>query len=182
MSDQQQPTTTNRSRFCQRKMPIDRVEAFVFNQLCLFFSFRRHTLAVQSLSPLDGVDLTRRASLNNGRRLSFQQQEISESSKSKTSLRNFYIFFVVLFLFIFIAVVYSFVRMIKSQTTWKKQRTRKNYIYINKRKRMISSIDIGLFIGVIPITTDHFLLVRKDKIDEIVHVTPFVNPDFRVRR
>ena len=87
----------------------------------LFFFFchsRRHTLTVQKpLGLPDGLDLSRRPSFNGGRRLSFQQQEVTESSKSKTNLRNFYIFFVALFLFIFIAVVYSFVRMIKNQTS-----------------------------------------------------------------
>ncbi|CAF2524193.1 unnamed protein product [Rotaria sp. Silwood2] len=79
---------------------------------------RRHTLSIpKSLSTLDTYDISRRPSLNNGRRLSFQQQEITESSKSKTSLRNFYIFFVLLFLFIFLAVFYSFIRMIKNQSS-----------------------------------------------------------------
>lgn len=76
--------------------------------------------------PTDAVNYNRRQSLsagiippgvgNGGRRLSFQTQEITESSKSKTNLRNFYVFFVTLFLFIFLAVVYSFIRMIKNQT------------------------------------------------------------------
>lgn len=78
--------------------------------------FRRSTLNVQKPSlTSDGINLTRRPSFNNGRRLSFQQQEVTESSKSKTNLRNFYVFFVLLFLFIFLAVVYSFIRMIKNQ-------------------------------------------------------------------
>lgn len=79
---------------------------------------KRHTLNVQkqATSP-DTYEPTRRSSFNNGRRLSFQQQEITESTKSKTNLRNFYVFFVLLFLFIFLAVVYSFIRMIKNQTS-----------------------------------------------------------------
>jgi len=78
---------------------------------------KRHTLNVQKpLTTVDGIDLSRRSSFNNGRRLSFQQQEVvTESSKSKTNLRNFYVFFISLFLFIFLAVVYSFIRMIKNQ-------------------------------------------------------------------
>ena len=71
----------------------------------------------KSLANIDGSDLARRGSFNSGRRLSFQQQEITESSKSKTNLRNFYVFFVSLFLFIFLAVVYSFIRMIKNQSS-----------------------------------------------------------------
>ena len=80
-------------------------------------SSRRSTLQVQkSVVSTDGMDLGRRGSFNAGRRCSFQQQEVVESSKSKTNLRNFYIFFVALFLFIFVAVVYSFIRMVKNQT------------------------------------------------------------------
>jgi len=82
---------------------------------------RRNTLNVQKSTTTaaapDGYEYTRRGSFNNGRRLSFQQQEITESTKSKTNLRNFYVFFVLLFLFIFLAVVYSFIRMIKNQTS-----------------------------------------------------------------
>jgi hypothetical protein len=90
------------------------------NYFLLFFFvyFRRHTINIQKpLIPIDGINLSRRPSFNNGRRLSFQQQEITESSKSKTNLRNFYVFFVLLFLFIFLAVVYSFIRMIKNQAS-----------------------------------------------------------------
>ncbi|CAF4093001.1 unnamed protein product [Adineta steineri] len=79
---------------------------------------RRNTLTVQKSLPIaDGINSSRRPSFNNGRRASFQQQEINESSKSKTNLRNFYVFFVLLFLFIFLAVVYSFIRMIKNQVS-----------------------------------------------------------------
>ena len=85
---------------------------------CFVLSFRRHTLNVQKVTPPpDGINYNRRQSLGNGRRLSFQAQEITESSKSKTNLRNFYVFFVSLFLFIFLAVVYSFIRMIKNQAS-----------------------------------------------------------------
>ena len=88
-------------------------EVLVFPSL----SSRRSTLQVQkSVVSTDGMDLGRRGSFNAGRRCSFQQQEVVESSKSKTNLRNFYIFFVALFLFIFVAVVYSFIRMVKNQT------------------------------------------------------------------
>ncbi|CAF3440774.1 unnamed protein product [Rotaria sp. Silwood1] len=81
------------------------------------FAHRRHTLNIpKSSSTIDTFDLSRRSSLNNGRRFSFQQQEITDSSKSKTNLRNFYVFFVLLFLFIFLAVIYSFIRMIKNQS------------------------------------------------------------------
>ncbi|CAF0961418.1 unnamed protein product [Rotaria sordida] len=78
---------------------------------------KRHTLNIpKSPSTNDTSDNSRRPSFNTGRRLSFQQQEITESSKSKTNLRNFYVFFVLLFLFIFLAVIYSFIRMIKNQS------------------------------------------------------------------
>jgi hypothetical protein len=48
------------------------------------------------------------------RRLSFQQEDVMELTKSQTDLRNFYIFFLLLFLFLFMAIVYSFIRMIKN--------------------------------------------------------------------
>ncbi|CAF1353094.1 unnamed protein product [Rotaria magnacalcarata] len=77
----------------------------------------RHAICTpNNLLPIDHIDLSRRSSVNISRRSSFQQQDITESSKSKTSLKNFYIFFVLLFLFIFFAVIYSFIRMIKNQS------------------------------------------------------------------
>jgi hypothetical protein len=47
-------------------------------------------------------------------RMSIQQQDAIELTKTQTNLRNFYIFFLSLFLFIFMALVYSFIRMIKN--------------------------------------------------------------------
>ncbi|CAF3540408.1 unnamed protein product [Rotaria socialis] len=86
---------------------------------CRYSSKRKKRHAVctpNNLLSVDHIDLSRRSSANLSRRSSFQQQDITESSKSKTSLKNFYIFFVLLFLFIFFAVIYSFIRMIKNQS------------------------------------------------------------------
>ncbi len=65
-----------------------------------YFYFRKNILP-------SNVDLL-------SRRASFQQQDLIELPKSQTSIRNFYIFFLLLFLFLFIALVYSFIRMIKN--------------------------------------------------------------------
>ncbi|CAM4755742.1 unnamed protein product [Rotaria magnacalcarata] len=89
------------------------------SEKCRYSSKRkkRHAICTpNNLLPIDHIDLSRRSSVNISRRSSFQQQDITESSKSKTSLKNFYIFFVLLFLFIFFAVIYSFIRMIKNQS------------------------------------------------------------------
>ncbi len=105
----------NRRCSSKRKKFLD---FFSFFFSISFFSlvFRRNTLNVQKpLITNDGINIARRQSVTPVRRLSFQSQEVTESSKSKTNLRNFYVFFVSLFLFIFLAVVYSFIRMIKNQ-------------------------------------------------------------------
>jgi len=47
-------------------------------------------------------------------RSSFQQQDLAEVPKSQINLRNFYVFFLLLFLFLFMSLVYSFIRMIKN--------------------------------------------------------------------
>ncbi|CAF0988223.1 unnamed protein product, partial [Didymodactylos carnosus] len=76
---------------------------------------RRNTIANQKslLQPSSEFSTeSRRSSLTLGRHPSFHE---IETSKSRSNLRNFYIFFVLLFLFIFTAVVYSFIRMVYNQ-------------------------------------------------------------------
>lgn len=51
---------------------------------------------------------------NPARRLHLQQQYYSEFGKSALNLRNFYIFFFLLFTALFASLVYSFIRMLNS--------------------------------------------------------------------
>ncbi|CAF1004985.1 unnamed protein product, partial [Didymodactylos carnosus] len=86
----------------------------ILSTLVLSLRQRSNSIRQKTLlqPPCDYQTESRRSSISGGRRPSFQE---TESSKSRSNLRNFYIFFGILFVFILTAVVYSFIRMVYNQ-------------------------------------------------------------------
>jgi len=100
------------------------------------------------------------------RRSSYQAIESIETFRSPTNLRNFYVFFLLLFFFLFLSLVYSFIRMMKN--SWLKY-----YKW---------TVNFILFKWIIPRWLKYFIFIWNNKINEIMITTPFVYPNLCIRR